>query len=370
MTENTHYIPVETLQAFIKDVLIKLQVPPEDAKTCADVIIASDLRGIESHGIGRLRYYTVRIKSGQHQVITKPEIIRESPTTAVIDGHHGMGMIIARGAMQLAIDKARQYGMGSVAVRNSTHFGIAGYYPLMAVAQGMIGLTVTNARPSVAPTFGTQPMLGTNPIAFGAPTDEPFPFLYDAATPIIQRGKIETLARQEKPAHEGWLVDPQNAYLTDPKQILASLPEGNAAFLPLGGVGEILGGHKGYGLGTMVEILSASLQTGAFLNALTGVAEDGSPKPFRVGHFFMAINIESFTSLDEFKTTTGQILRELRASRKASGQPRIYTAGEKEYEKEIEVRAKGVPVIPNLQNDLLFMKEELGLEGYQFPFDS
>ena len=370
MTEYTHYIPVETLQAFTEDVLIKLQVPPDDAKACAEVIIASDLRGIESHGIGRLRYYYVRIKSGQHQVITKPESIRESPTTAVIDGHHGMGMVIAKQAMQLAIDKARQYGMGSVAVRNSTHFGIAGYYPLMAVNQGMIGLTFTNSRPSVAPTFGTQPILGTNPIAFGAPTDEPFPFLYDAATPIIQRGKVETLAREEKPAEVGWLVNSQNEYLTDPNRILDSLLKGDAAFLPLGGAGEAMGGHKGYGLGTMVEILSASLQNGVFLSALTGMAENGSPKPFRVGHFFMAINIESFTSLDEFKMTTGKILRELRASRKAPGQPRIYTAGEKEYEKEIEVRAKGVPVIPNLQKDLLFMKEELGLEEYQFPFDS
>jgi LDH2 family malate/lactate/ureidoglycolate dehydrogenase len=368
MTEKTYYILIDTLRSFIMDTFLKHLVPADDAEICADVIITSDLRGIESHGIGRLRYYLSRIKPSQHQVITKPEIIRESPTTAVIDGHHGLGMVISKQAMQMAIDKARKYGMGSVAVRNSNHFGIAGYYPLMAVAQGMIGLTVTNARPSICPTFGTEPMLGTNPIAFGAPTDEPFPFLYDAATSIVQRGKIETLARQEKSAYNGWLVDPQNNYLTDPNQILASLPDGNAAFLPLGGSGEILGGHKGYGLATMVEILSASLQTGAFLRNLTGVSEDGKSKPFRVGHFFMAINIESFTSLDNFKTTTGQILRELRTSRKAPSQDRIYTAGEKEYEKEKEVREKGVPVIPNLQKDLIFLIEKLGLDQYKFPF--
>jgi L-2-hydroxycarboxylate dehydrogenase (NAD+) len=368
MHRNTYYIPFDTLRSFIKDTFLKLGVPPDDAEVCADVIIASDLRGIESHGIGRLRYYYTRIKSGQHQVITKPEIIRNNKTTAVIDGRHGQGMVISKQAMQMSIDKARMYGMGSVAVRNSTHFGIAGYYSLMAVAQGMIGLTVTNARPSTCPTFGTEPLLGTNPIAFGAPTDEPFPFLYDAATPIVQRGKIETLARQEKHAHKGWLVDPQNNYVTDPNQILTSLADGNVAFLPLGGAGEILGGHKGYGLATMVEILSASLQTGAFLKDLIGVTEDGNPEPFRVGHFFMAINIDSFTSLDDFKTTTGQILRELRNSRKVPGQNRIYTAGEKEYEKEKEVREKGIPVIPNLQKDLIFLKEVFGLDQYKFPF--
>lgn len=368
MHKKTYYISIDLDKSFIKDTFIKLSVPRDDAEICAHVISTSDLRGIESHGIGRLRYYFDRIKSGQHQAITKPEITRETPTTAVIDGHHGLGMVIGKLAMQMAIDKAKEYGIGSIAVRNSTHFGIAGYYPLMAVAQDMIGFTVTNARPSTCPTFGTEPMLGTNPIAFGVPSDEPFPFLYDAATPIVQRGKIETLARQEKLAPEGWLVDPQNKFLSIPKEILAKLPDGNASFLPLGGAGEILGGHKGYGLATMVEILSAALQNGAFLKGLTGLAEDGKPAPFNVGHFFMAINIESFTKLEDFKVTTGQILRELRASRKAPGQNRIYTAGEKEYEKEKEVRAKGVPIVPNLQKDLNFLKETLELDQYRFPF--
>lgn len=368
MNNSVVYLPVDLLRNFIRDSFVKLGVPIKDADICADVIITSDLRGIESHGIGRLRYYYDRMVSNQHQSITQIEVVRESPATAVIDGHHGLGMIIGRQAMQMAIDKAHVYGMGSVAVRNSTHFGIAGYYPLMAISEGMIGLTVTNARPATCPTFGTQAMLGTNPIAFGAPTDEPFPFLYDAATPIVQRGKIETLARQEKKALEGWLVDPKNLPLTDPKDILFRLTHNEAAFLPLGGIGESLGGHKGYGLATMVEILSASLQSGAFLHALSGVGEDGAKQPFRVGHFFMAINIESFTSLNDFKCTTGQIMRELRSSRKAPGQSRIYTAGEKEYYREIDVRVKGVEIVPNLQKDLIFLKEELGLNNYEFPF--
>jgi L-2-hydroxycarboxylate dehydrogenase (NAD+) len=368
MTEKTILLPVKTLEDFIRDVLLKLGVPADDAQTCTEVIIASDLRGIESHGIGRLRYYYDRIVSGQHQVVTQFEVVRESPTTAVVDAHHGMGMVIAKRAMQMAIDKARDYGMGSVAVRNSTHFGIAGYYPLMAVQEGMIGLTVTNARPAMAPTFGVQPLLGTNPIAFGAPTDEDFPFLYDGATPITQRGKIEVLAREEKPVPAGWIIDQNNQPLTDANEIMAGLTRGTAALLALGGEGEILGGHKGYGLGTMVEILSAALQTGSFLTGLTGISADGKPQPFRVGHFFMAIKIEAFTALEDFKSTTGQILRELRGSHKAPGKARIYTAGEKEFENEKMVRARGVEVVPNLQKDLIFLKKELGLDKYHFPF--
>lgn len=368
MDTNVPHIPVETLRSFMQDVLLALGVPPEDAETCTDVILASDLRGIESHGIGRLKYYYDRIKSGQHQVVTEIEVVREGPTTALLDGHHGMGMVVAKRAMQIAIDKARTYGMGSVAVRNSTHFGIAGYYALMAVKEGMIGMAFTNTRPSVAPTFSVQPMLGTNPIAFGAPSDEDCPFLYDGATPISQRGKVEVKAREEKPLPEGWIIDQENRPITDPQQVLKDLDKGIAAFLPLGGEGETLAGYKGYGLGVMVEILSASLQGGSFLLALTGVAPDGSKRPFGLGHFFMAIDIQQFCPLDEFRHTTGQILRDLRASRKAPGQARIYTAGEKEWEKEIIVRREGIPVIPNLQKEIKFLQSELGLWQYTFPF--
>ncbi|HTX80181.1 MAG TPA: Ldh family oxidoreductase, partial [Longilinea sp.] len=276
--------------------------------------------------------------------------------------------VIAKRSMQMAIDKAREFGMGSVAVRNSTHFGIAGYYPLMAIQQGMIGFTVTNARPAVSPTFGVQPMLGTNPIAFGAPTDEEIPFLYDGATPITQRGKIEVLARAEKPVPEGWVIDDRGETMTDPEKTLASLGKGSASLLPLGGAGELLAGYKGYGLGTMVEILSAALQTGAFLYALSGVDEDGKPRPFRVGHFFMAINIESFTSLDQFKAITGQILRDLRDSKKTPGRDRIFTAGEKEFEMLKVTRERGIEVNLNLQKEIKFLQQELHLENYPFPF--
>lgn len=365
---TTKYIPVNTIKTLIEAVFKKMGVPPEDAKTCADVMIESDLRGIESHGVGRLYYYYVRMKSGQHKVTTNPTVIKETETTALIDGGHGLGMVIGKKAMHMAIEKARNYGMGSVAVRNSTHFGIAGYYPSMATSEDMIGVTVTNARPSVAPTFGVTPLLGTNPIAFGAPTDEPFPFLFDAATPIAQRGKIETYSRESKPAPEGWIVDQNNEYLTDPDLILEKLPQGTAAFLPLGGVGELLGGHKGYGLGVIVEILSASLQNGAFLTALSGIDENGEKAPFRVGHFFMAINIESFVSLVDFKKTTGDILRSLRDSNKAPGFTQIYTAGEKEYLNRKRILNQGIPILPKLQEDITLMTEELDITGFNFQF--
>src|SRR5512138_1112363 len=309
MITSTVFIPVDTLQHFIRDTFIKCGVPSAEAEICSEVLITSDLRGIESHGIGRLKYYYDRIKSGQHKVITDWEVVRESPTTAVVDGHHGMGMIVATRSMQMAIDKARTYGMGAVAVRNSTHFGIDGYYAMMAAKAGMIGMSFTNARPSIAPTFGVQPMMGTNPIAFACPTDEPFPFVFDAATSIVQRGKYEVLERSEKPAKAGWAINQTGEMITDPTNVIKGLNQDTVALLPLGGFGEMLGGHKGYGLAAIVEILCASLQSGAFLHGLLGFDEKGNKQPFKVGHFFLAMNVENFVDLDTYKHTTGNILR-------------------------------------------------------------
>lgn len=368
MAQNVVYIPLDTMLHFMVDVLAGVGVPHSEAETIADVLISSDLRGVESHGIGRLRMYYERIRAGTISAKTQFEIVKESPTTAVVDGHMGMGHVIGVRAMQMAIDKARVYGMGSVAVRNSTHFGIDGYYPLMAVKAGMLGMSFTNARPSIAPTFGVKPMLGTNPIAFGAPTDEECPFLFDAATSITQRGKIEVLERAEKPVPEGWVIDQSGNFVTDAVEILKGFDHGTNALLPLGGAGELLGGHKGYDLATMVEIFSASLQTGAFLYGLSGFDAQGNKTPLTVGHFFMAINIENFVDLAQFKATTGAILRELRESPKAPGQKRIFTAGEKEFETEKVVRAQGVAVNANLQKDVKVMQSGLGLTQYHFPF--
>ncbi len=365
---DIQYIPVDVIASFMRRVFEGLGVPPEDARIVTDVLIAADLRGIESHGVGRLKYYYDRIRAGVQSTRTQMEIVRETETTAVVDGHHGMGHVIAYRSMRMAMDKARQYGLGAVAVRNSTHFGIAGYYALMAAEEGMMGFVVTNARPAIAPTFSTEPMLGTNPIAFAAPSDLPYPFCFDAATSITQRGKIEVAARAEKPVPEGWLVDPEGRPVTDPARILKDLDRGTAAFLPLGGAGEEMGGHKGYGLATMVEILSAALCGGAFLKDLLGVAPDGSRRPYMLGHFFLAIDIEHFVPLDVARRITGQIMRDLQNARKEPGRDRIYVAGEKEYEAQERVRAQGIPVNTNLRRELQMMRDELGIPGYEAYF--
>ncbi|HBG09374.1 MAG TPA: lactate dehydrogenase, partial [Firmicutes bacterium] len=245
-------------------------------------------------------------------------------------------------------------------------YGIAGYYTNMAADAGMIGISGTNARPSIAPTFGVEPMLGTNPLTFSMPTDEEFHFFLDCATSMAQRGKIEVYARLDKDIPEGWVIDNEGRIRTDTHGVLADLPKGTAALTPLGGVLEETGSHKGYGYATVVEILSAALQGGAFLHALSGM-KDGKKVPHALGHFFIAINVEAFTSLDEFKKTTGDILRALRASKKAPGRDRIYTAGEKEYLTCLERTANGVPINESLQKEFLQLVEELDLD-YDFPF--
>lgn len=360
MADDFVYVDFETMENFMADVFRKLGVSDEDAETCAEVLIEADKRGLDSHGVNRLKptYYD-RVRSGVQSPTTEFEIMREGPTTAVVDGHRGMGMVIARRAMGLCIEKAKSYGMGMVAVRNSTHYGIAGYYVSMAAEAGMIGVTGTNARPSVAPTFGVENALGTNPLAFGFPTDEEFPFILDCATSIIQRGKIEVYSRIGKRVPEGLVIDGEGAYMTDPDSILSALLQGNASLLPLGGLGEETGGYKGYGYSTVVEVLSAALQGGPFLGSITGV---------NLGHFFIAIDISAFTELDSFKRTSGEIMRNLRKSKRMKGSPRIYTAGEKEHLAWNERREKGVAVNRSVQKEIIAMRDELELTGYDFPF--
>jgi len=369
MSERIDWVDFDTLEQFMVDVFVGLGVPREDAEVCADVLITSDKRGIDSHGIGRLKHiYYDRIRLGIQEPVTNFEIVREGPTTAVVDGHHGMGHAIARRAMQMAVDKAKEYGLGMVAVRNSTHYGIAGYFTIQAAEQGCIGMTGTNARPSIAPTFGVENMLGTNPLVFGMPTDEDFSFCIDCATSVTQRGKIEVYDRAGKELPEGWVIGADGCTRTDTKQILVDLVEGTAALTPLGGIGDETGGYKGYGYATVVEILSAALQQGSFLKGLLGF-EDGERVPYRLGHFFQAIDIEAFCDLDDFKRTAGEILRAMRASKKAPGQDRIYTAGEKEHLAWLERRDRGVPINAALRANIDAMRSELGIEGYRFPWD-
>ena len=361
-------VPADGLEHFMAEALHAAGVPEADARVCAEVLIAADLRGIDSHGINRLKpIYIDRIRQGTQTAVTRIEVVRDGPTATVIDGHNGMGLVIAKAAMAITLEKAKKCGMAMTAVRNSNHYGIAGYYGLMAAEREMIGITGTNARPSIAPTFGVENMLGTNPLTFVMPSDEPFPFFLDCATSVTQRGKIELYAREGKPTPAGLVIDRDGKSLTDSEAILEGLTTGAAALLPIGGAGEETGGYKGYGYATVVEILSAALQGGAFLKALLGL-EDGKKVPYRLGHFFMAIDVAAFTEPGAFKKTTGDILRALRASAKAPGAERIYTAGEKEHLVMLDRSRHGVPLNREMQDEIKGLIREFGLTGFDFPF--
>lgn len=367
---KTNIVPWDLITGFVTDAFVGYGIPRADAEICTDVLLESDRRGIESHGCNRFKpIYLDRIKAGIQNPITEFEVVRETATTAVVDGHDGMGQVIGYRSMQMAIEKAKKYGMGMVAVRNSCHYGIAGYYATMATKAGMIGITGTNARPSIAPTFGVENMLGTNPLTVGFPTDEAFPFVLDCATSITQRGKLEYYSRIGKQTPEGMVIGRDGTALTNTDAILTQLNTGEAALAPLGGIGEELAGYKGYGYATVVEILSAALQQGQFLKALTGIGEKGEKVPFHLGHFFIAIDTEAFMGLDDFKKTCGDILRELRASQKAPGEDHIFTAGEKEYLVWQERKDSGVPINPAVQKEMIAVRDELGLTQYKFPFE-
>jgi LDH2 family malate/lactate/ureidoglycolate dehydrogenase len=347
----------------------KAGIPKEDAKIVSDALLQADKLGFDSHGVNRFKpIYLDRIKEGILNPVTNFKIVKEGPTTAVVDGQNGMGHVVSYNAMRLAVEKAKKYGMGMVAVRNSNHYGFAGYYPLMAVRENMIGITGTNARPSIAPTFGVENMLGTNPMTFGIPSDEGFPFLLDCATSIAQRGKVELYAREGKELPKGWVIDEKGESKTNASEVLEDLIAGKAALTPLGGVGEETGGYKGYGYATVVEILSAALQQGAYMKMLIG-SKDGNKVPYCLGHFFIVIDISAFTDPEDFKKTTGNILRELRASNKMPGQIRIYTAGEKEHDTWLERKDKGVPFNNELLEEFRGLCNTYDLQEYLPHFE-
>jgi L-2-hydroxycarboxylate dehydrogenase (NAD+) len=362
------YVPVERLTHFAIEALVRMGVPEDDARIVAEILLASDLCGVRSHGIAHLEMYHKRIKMRLQLPVTRWTIVRQTPTTAVVDGGNGMGMVVGKNAMRIAIEKAREHGVGAVAVRNSSHYGIAGYYTRMAAREGMVGMSFTNAHPSIAPTFGTEPMLGTNPIAFSAPTDEDFAFTYDGATSIAPRGAIEVAARAGKPIPAGWVMREDGTLPTDATHLIEEMNRNEAALLPLGGSGETMGGHKGYGLATMVEIFSAAFQDGAFLSELHDTDKEGKPHFLSVGHFFLALDVEHFVPLGSFGKTAGSIVRELRASRKAPGEERIYTAGEKAHRTAARVTTEGVEIPPGLQRNLRELRAELDIVNHDLGF--
>ncbi len=351
------------------DVFKAYGVQEEDAAICTDVLLESDRRGIESHGCNRFKpIYLDRIENGTLLPVTKLDIVKETPTTVVMDANNGMGMVASWHMMKMLIEKASKYGMAGGTIYNSTHYGIAGYWTTMAEKAGMIGISGTNARPSVAPTFGVEPMMGTNPLTFTMPTDEEFPVNFDCATSIVQNGKIEFYERNGEPTPAGLVVTEDGNTLTDSGTILREMRAGHCALLPIGGLGEKTGGYKGYGFTMIVEILSAALAGGPFMKELSGKNPDGTNRMYRLGHFFFVINPEFFGGLDVFKKTAGDICRTLRASKKAPGAERIYTAGEKEWLAWQERKDKGVPVGEAIQKELTGLRDRFHLP-YRFSFE-
>ncbi len=368
--ETRPYVDWKLINDFMIDVFKAYGVPAEDAAICADVLLESDRRGIESHGCNRFKpIYLDRIKNGTLLPTTKIDILQEGPATVLMDANNGMGMVASYKMMQMLIEKAKTCGVAAGAIKNSTHYGIAGYWTTMAEKAGMIGISGTNARPSVAPTFGVEPMMGTNPLTFTMPTDEAFPFNFDCATSIVQNGKIEYYARSGKETPAGLVVTKDGDTMTDSEDILKQMRAGNCALLPIGGLGEETGGYKGYGFTTIVEILSAALAGGPHTKALSGKDEEGNNAMYRLGHFFVVINPAFFAGLDVFKQTSGDILRALRDSAKAPGAERIYTAGEKEYLSWVEREPLGVPVGEAIQKEFIQLRDECGL-SYRFPFEN
>lgn len=325
------YVRVDyrALTDFVVQVLQKFGVPNEDATITGQNLVKADLRGIESHGVARLKRYTDGLKNDV--VRTHPNIrtIRESPVTALVDGDFGLGQVVSYKAMNLAIEKAKKNHVGLVGVRNSNHFGIAGFYGLMALKHDLIGLVMTNTRPLVTPTFSRRKMIGTNPLCVAVPTGEKG-FVLDMATSVAPIGKMEVARRLGKKVPMGWGIDPEGNLTDDPSRI------SKGALLPLGGLGEVLGGHKGYGLAAVVDVFCGIL-TGAHFGSTVG--ETQGPDPANVGHFFGAINPESFMPLSEFKSRMDQLIGSLKSGEKLPGVEEIYIAGEKSAYTE-EIRKK------------------------------
>ncbi|TLZ92427.1 MAG: Ldh family oxidoreductase [Methanobacteriota archaeon] len=345
------------LRRFCEEALKKLGVPAGDARTTTDVLVTADLRGIESHGVARLGRYVAGLKKGFMRPTDQSRIIKETKATALVDGGQSLGQVVGRKGMDLAIKKARDTAVGVVAVRNSNHYGIAGYYSLMALEHNLVGVSTTNAGPLVVPTFGRTAILGTNPISLAAPALKEKAFVLDMATSTVPRGKVEVYNRLGKPMPHGWAVDETGRSSTDPKRVLNALANRlGGGLLPLGGEGEDLGGHKGYGLALMVDVLS-----GVLSGAATGLQVYADEQRPNVGHFFMALDPAAFRPLDEFRRDMDRLARELKDSPKAHGQDRIYVHGEKSFARMEKYRQEGIPLDPKVVENLKKIGADLGV---------
>lgn len=346
----------ERLKRFVAAVLERVGVAPEHARVVGDVLVAADLRGVESHGVARLEsYYVSRIR--QNKLNPKPDysIVRETETTVLFDADNGLGHPAGKLAMEKVLEKAHEHGAAFGAVRNSNHFGIAGYYAMLALERDMIGMASTNSVRYGAPTFGKDVMLGTNPLAYAIPTAQEPAFVLDFATTTVPKGKLEVYKRKEQPLAQGWAIDEKGEPTTDPDAAL------RGALLPLGGFGTEHGGHKGYGLGLLVDILCGVLSGGKFGLGLPLVNDtmEGA-----ISHWFGAFRVDAFRDVAAFKADMDAQLRGFKASAKAPGADRIYVAGEIEHEKTVANRRNGVPVHVKVWDGLESLARELNI-----PFD-
>jgi LDH2 family malate/lactate/ureidoglycolate dehydrogenase len=347
------------LSAFTTAVFLKIGCSEQDAATAARVLLSADLRGIDSHGIARLSGYVRLWEANRVNATPAVKIIHETPSTAVVDGDAGLGLVVAPYAMQVAIDKARNVGTGWVSVQNSNHYGIAAWHAMMALEHDMIGISMTNASALVAPTFSVERLLGTNPICVAVPAGNEAPFVADMATTTAANGKLEILQRKKEAAPAGWIQDAEGRSTTD-----AHALKNGGALLPLGGDREH-GSHKGYALGSIVDIFSAVLSGAnygpwvppfpAYVPMPTGMPGKG------IGHFFGAMRIDAFRPADEFKQHMDQWIRRFKSARTVEGAGSVIIPGEPELALEKERISDGIPLLGAVIDDLKLLGDRFSI---------
>ncbi|WP_297338453.1 Ldh family oxidoreductase [Algoriphagus sp.] len=348
------------LYKFTHDVLLKMGCPEFHAQVGAEVLVSADLRGVDSHGVARLSGYVRLWEKGRINTNPTIQIVHESPSTAVVDGDGGLGLVVAPYAMNVAIEKATKAGTGWVSVRNSNHFGIAGYHAMMALDHDMIGISFTNASPLVSPTFSKERLLGTNPISVAIPADEEPPFVADMATTTAANGKLEILQRKGEEAPTGWVQDKEGHPTTSADGV-----KNGGALLPLGGDREH-GSHKGYALGAIVDIFSAVLSGanyGPWVPPFVAFLDpDPNPVGKGIGHFFGAMRVDAFRPADEFKSNMDTWIRRFRSAETTPGNDRVIIPGDPERELEAIRKKEGIPLLQPVIEDLSELGKRLGVK--------
>ncbi len=351
-------VKVDALRKFTQDVFIKLGVPTEDAEITANVLLSANKRGINSHGVARLKRYVGYIQNSKMNPKTELKVLKETPVSLLISAGNGIGQVAGYKTMNMVIDKAKKSGLAFANVKDSNHFGIAGYYSMMALKHNLVGISLTNSAPLVLPTFGKQAVIGTNPLSFAFPTKSEKPFVIDMATSTVPRGKLEVYNRMNKPIPDAWATDEKGSPTTDSSKVLDNmLNRKGGGLLPLGGATEEMGGHKGYGLSAVVDVLSGVLSGGSF-----GSLIYSNKQAAGVCHFLGAIDPDIFITKDEFKNNMDNFIKILRDSEKAEGKDRIYIHGEKEFENEDKNR-ETVPIFHKVLENLKEIGNEVGVEA-------